>query len=224
MGPFVTALIPTGNRQHLIPLAISCALSQTYPNFEVLIVDDGIESTPVPEDPRLRYVRLNSRLLHGAKLNASVQHAQGEILMHFDDDDWSAPGRMQDQVDLLLSSGKQLVGYHEFLIWNTRDRSVFAYRVPSSPFCPGASQAYFRTWWENHKFRETQTGCDCVFSREACEAGQAASKDGKEMLVVRHHGHNTWSPQLGCPRWPQVSQEKLPPAFLAAIKKYSRGD
>jgi glycosyltransferase involved in cell wall biosynthesis len=211
----------------LIPLAISCALSQHYPDFEVLVVDDGVRPTPVPDNPRLRYVRLpraNPRLFLGAKLNASIPYAHGEIIMHFDDDDWYAPGRMRDQVKLLLSSGKQVVGYHEFVMWHVGNGPGQPYRFRAQqPFSSGATQAYFRSWWEGHKFpEEVKLGCDTEFSNVAREAGQLVSKTGKGMIVVRQHGDNTWTPALASPQWPKTLWKDLPPAFLAAIKHFNK--
>lgn len=220
MEPFVTALVSTGNRQHLAPLAISCALSQTYSNFEVLVVDDGTDPTPVPVDSRLRYIRLpqrTPRLLIGGKINASVPLAQGDIIMQFDDDDWYAPTRMQDQVDLLLSSGKQVVGYHEFLFYHTIYKQAYRFRFPSPPWASGATQAYYKSWWMTHKFHVV-TGCDTAFCVMARQANQLASKPSNGMLVARHHGANTWFPQLGSRQWPLVDRTELPKAFLEAIE------
>jgi hypothetical protein len=227
--PFITALIPTGNRQHLIPLAISCALSQTYPNFEILIVDDGIVPTKITiKDSRLRYIGPSElspwpewtlRLPLGAKINESIAFAKGEIIMHFDDDDWYAPGRMQDQVDLLLSSGKHVTGYNDFFIWPMHFKPpVLPYRQTTPNLCTGATQAYYLSWWETHKFEETKTGFDCVFSNTARKENQLALKSGIDMFVARQHGHNSWVPTLGAWKWPKGRLDELPVAFLETTK------
>lgn len=61
-APLVTVLLPTYNRAHLLPKAINSVINQTYPHFELIIVDDGsTNDTPnvvkAFHDKRIRYVR-----------------------------------------------------------------------------------------------------------------------------------------------------------------------
>ena len=56
-----------------MPRAIDCFLNQDYANRELIVIDDGtdpIEDVLLP-DPRLRWVRLESRQTIGAKRNAA---------------------------------------------------------------------------------------------------------------------------------------------------------
>ena len=40
-APLVSILLPTYNRAHLLPRAVDSVLGQTYPNWELLIWNDG---------------------------------------------------------------------------------------------------------------------------------------------------------------------------------------
>jgi teichuronic acid biosynthesis glycosyltransferase TuaG len=58
--PLVSVIVPTYNREHYITKAITSITSQSYTNWELLIIDDG--STDTTEtiiktytDPRIRY-------------------------------------------------------------------------------------------------------------------------------------------------------------------------
>lgn len=56
----ISAIMPTYNRRHLVPLALHCFLAQDWPEKELLVVDDGPD---VLQDlfagiPGVRYVRL----------------------------------------------------------------------------------------------------------------------------------------------------------------------
>jgi len=87
----VSVVIPTYERGEILSEAISMALAQDYPDFEVIVVDQSrelaesvkklIESAP----PRLRYLRLSTPNLPGAR-NAGVRAAKGEIISFIDDD------------------------------------------------------------------------------------------------------------------------------------------
>jgi glycosyltransferase involved in cell wall biosynthesis len=96
--------MPTANRRHYVPQAIRYFLAQDYPNRELVILDDGPESVAdlVPDDPQVRYVRLAGKRTLGAKRNECVKHARGDLIMHWDDDDWMASHRISYQVEAML--------------------------------------------------------------------------------------------------------------------------
>ncbi len=59
----VSVVLPVWNQTDLLPHSVRGVLAQTYPNFELIIVDDGsdqdLSSTPAPwaDDPRVRLIR-----------------------------------------------------------------------------------------------------------------------------------------------------------------------
>src|SRR5262249_6596674 len=98
--PLVSCVMPTADRRLFVPHAIRYFQSQDYGNKELVIVDDGAESIAdlVPEDPCIRYVRLTGQRPLGTKRNECVEACRGELIMHWDDDDWMAPHRITYQV------------------------------------------------------------------------------------------------------------------------------
>jgi len=96
--PLVSCIMPTHDRRPFVGRAIEHFLRQDYPHRELIIVDDGADAVRdlVPdlgsETPRIRYLRLESRRTLGAKRNLAGREAQGEVIVHWDDDDWMAPG------------------------------------------------------------------------------------------------------------------------------------
>src|SRR5262249_55794825 len=104
--PLVSCIMPTYNRRRFIPQAIRNFLRQNYSNLELVIVDDGAESATdcMPADPCIRYFHLDRKLTIGAKRNIACTHARGDLIAHWDDDDWYASSRIRTQVDALHKS------------------------------------------------------------------------------------------------------------------------
>ncbi len=118
--PKVSVIIITYNRAHLLKTAMQTVFDQTFEDFELLIIDDA--STDDTEntvksfhDPRVRYVKHAQNQREGGARNTGMQHAEGEYIAFFDDDDEWLPNKLQLQVDLL--DAKAEVGFvHSALI------------------------------------------------------------------------------------------------------------
>lgn len=107
MPPHVSVIIPTYNRAHLIGATIASVLEQTYSDFEVIVVDDG--STDQTElvisrisDSRLRYVRQPNCGRSKAR-NHGLSLARGKYITFLDSDDLYLPGKIELQVNYLVS-------------------------------------------------------------------------------------------------------------------------
>ena len=90
--PRVSLIIPAYNEGRRVLRAIKAALEQDYPNFEVIVVDDGSEDDTYEiassvNDPRLRVVREEHRGKAGA-MNAGLKLASGEIIAVTDADSY----------------------------------------------------------------------------------------------------------------------------------------
>ena len=103
MPPAVTVLMAVYNGADYLQEAIDSVLSQTFANFELLIVDDGsIDATPEIlkncRDVRLRVIRFAENKGLVAALNAGVDEARAELIARMDGDDVCEPERLQRQV------------------------------------------------------------------------------------------------------------------------------
>lgn len=92
-SPLVTIGIPTYNRfDGYFPRALEAALTQDYPNLEIVVSDnastDGTEAFMRGlDDPRVRYVRHPSNIGAHANFNACLENATGDYFLLFHDDD-----------------------------------------------------------------------------------------------------------------------------------------
>lgn len=96
--PFFSVIIPCYNRGHLIAETIYSVLTQTEPDFEIIIIDDG--STDNTEevihnisDPRLQYY-YQENAERGAARNKGVRESRGRYITFLDSDDRFFPNHL----------------------------------------------------------------------------------------------------------------------------------
>lgn len=116
--PFVTVVLPVFNRVQVVARAIESVLGQSFPDFELIVVDDG--SWDGTEkllaryvDPRLRILPLPQNGGACAARNAGIEAARGEIVCFLDSDDVYLPTKLEHvvarfnaepELDLLVDS------------------------------------------------------------------------------------------------------------------------
>ena len=193
-GLKVSVICPTYNRKKYLPGAVACFLSQTYANSEMVILDDSEESSAdcIPNNPRVRYIRLRGgqRITTGEKRNICCELSTGEIIVHFDDDDWQAPTRIADQVEQLEKSKKQVLSYYNILYWNEDTQQV--YRCWPKIMCAphGATFCFRKEFWEKNKFFPELGGEDTNFGFAAMKLKQMLYVDAAQQMVLRARHEN----------------------------------
>src|SRR3990170_7611608 len=100
----VTVVIPAYNMASFLPEAIESVLSQTYHDFELLIVDDGsTDETPrilAGFGDRIRVVRQENRG-GAAALNTGIRSAQGDWIAWLSAYDAWEPTKLESQIRAL---------------------------------------------------------------------------------------------------------------------------
>ena len=96
----------------LSPSPSSCSSTRITPIASLIVVDDGDDAVGdlCQGVPRVRYFRLPKRLSIGAKRNLACEHAAGDIVAHWDDDDWYARNRLRYQVAAILAGEADITG------------------------------------------------------------------------------------------------------------------
>jgi len=109
--PKVSVIIPTYNRAHLLKIAVASVLSQYFVDLEVLIVDDGSEDGTADvcagfaaRDMRVRYIVQQNKGPNAAR-NAGIRIARGEFIAFLDSDDYWAPIKLLEQLELFGDNG-----------------------------------------------------------------------------------------------------------------------
>lgn len=112
--PLVSVVIPTFNQPSMLCEAVDSVLAQTYPQFEIVVVDDGsAPETRRRMDPyvaagRLRYLWQENRRQAAAR-NAGIRASRGELIAFLDHDDLWHPRKLELQVPLFADSQVALV-------------------------------------------------------------------------------------------------------------------
>lgn len=104
MVPRVSVVIPTYNRWPMVGEAIESVLGQTYPSFELIIVDDGSTDETVARlnkyHSRLRLISQGRKGVSAAR-NAGARGARGDLLAFLDSDDLWRPKKLAFQADFM---------------------------------------------------------------------------------------------------------------------------
>ncbi len=108
--PMVSVVMPTYNRADLLPLSIESILSQTYSDFEFIIVDDGstdeswrLLKSYAQKDKRIRLYKNKKNRGISYSRNRGNDAARGKYIMLMDSDDISLPKRMEKHVAFMES-------------------------------------------------------------------------------------------------------------------------
>ncbi|WP_298903220.1 glycosyltransferase family 2 protein [uncultured Psychroserpens sp.] len=110
MSTLVSIIIPTYNRAHLIEDTLNSIGSQSYVNWECIVVDDGstdhteqLLNTYIEKDRRFKFYKRPETKPKGANAcrNFGFEMSKGDYINWFDSDDIMEPNKLEVQVDLL---------------------------------------------------------------------------------------------------------------------------
>lgn len=198
--PLVSCIMPTYERRRYIPQALQSFLQQDYPNRELIIVDDGKDAIGdlVEKIPNVRYFRV-ARTSIGAKRNLACKHAAGEIIAHWDDDDWYSPDRLRYQVMPIIAGKADLTGLENAFVlelpggefWTTAPalhQRLFVGNVH------GGTLVYRRELWsQGLRYPEINLAEDAwLLMRSARQGKRLVRLSNPGVFVYVRHGSNAW--------------------------------
>jgi glycosyltransferase involved in cell wall biosynthesis len=150
--PLVTALINTYNYARYLPFAINSVLNQSYPNIEIIVVDDG--STDHTREilaeyaDQVRTIRSENGG-QGQTFNLGIPKARGQLLMLLDADDEWLPEKVERMVEFSELRPKAVMLYHRFQ--NVDDAgNELGYPEPSTLINGNYRARYIKSggsWW-----------------------------------------------------------------------------
>ena len=104
--PLVSVITPTFNRERTITQAVESVLAQSYPNWELIIIDDGSRDSTREklagylDDSRIQY-HFQENQGQSIARNLALHYARGELVCFLDSDDLWVPEKLERQVALM---------------------------------------------------------------------------------------------------------------------------
>lgn len=109
--PLVSIVTPSYNSSMLIPETIQSVLSQTFTNWEMIIVDDYSEDNSVEviqsfidNDPRIKIIKLTENSGAAIARNKAIESARGRFIAFLDSDDLWNSKKLEKQVSFMIDN------------------------------------------------------------------------------------------------------------------------
>ncbi len=128
-GPFFSIIVPTYNNERELETCVDSILAQSYPDFELIIVDDGsTDATPnicdayAEKDDRVRIIHKKNQGVAAAR-NDGLFCAAGKYIYYADADDWIEQGLLQEAISVLAKPEPPdmfIFGYTRLLVSGER--------------------------------------------------------------------------------------------------------
>ena len=222
--PTVSIIMPTNSRPEFVEHAIDSISRQDYPKGllkEVVIVDDspfhlrvpglqlGSQRSPKTKDMNVVYVVLETPMSIGAKRNIALRYATGDVVSHFDDDDFYSPQRLQHQIQPIANGQADITLLeHQFTYFMSPDKLHQADKTWGPHF---GTLTYKRALFSPAgnqdqpgmgaaiQYPDNSEGEDWTFAQLAVEKGASIQVldsiiPGSDIPIFTcvRHGSNTW--------------------------------
>lgn len=118
-NPLVSVIVPTYNRAYCLGRAIKSVIDQTYPHWEMIIVDNHSadntdELIAIFDEPKINLIKIHNKGVIAASRNNGLHASHGKYVAFLDSDDWWLPKKLEKSVQA-LESGADLV-YHDLFL------------------------------------------------------------------------------------------------------------
>ena len=207
MNKSVSIITPTyDQRTDFLQFIARGICKQTYTNIKEWVIVDGTkkEYSPLPETikkieklkniPKIVYIPNDPKRKNtvGNLRNIAKNKASGDILIHFDDDDFYPECRIKHAVEQLNRTGKEIAGNSDLYMYDVHFKTLYQFRSFGPNHILGGTMAYTKNYANKHTFDEEVTHAEeGSFTNRFKEP--AAVLDAKKSIIASSHGINTYS-------------------------------
>lgn len=135
--PLFSVVIPTYNRATFIVATIQSVLEQTYPHYEIIVVDNcSTDNTDAVLQPfisadQIRYIKHEQNYERARSRNTGMNAARGDFVTFLDSDDFMYPQNLADAADF-IGTHPDVKCFHNLFELIDADRNViYRYKFPS---------------------------------------------------------------------------------------------
>lgn len=164
------------------------------------------------EDPRIRLVEVpaaGQSMTIGARRNWGCTKAAGNIIAHWDDDDFSAPARIEHQVRLMVENDRLVSGFNEMQFVDFESGEIWLYRGGDRRVL-GTSLVYAREFWKRSTFPDMQEAEEQKFYAEALNRRELHISSGVGFMEASIHADNTSKRALWAPNFTRTGLTRKP--------------
>lgn len=194
--PRVSCLMVTANRKEIAKRSVACFKKQSYPNKELVILDDGTQDyTPIlagipTEDVLYHKISKKEGQHLGQLRNISLDIARGDVMAQWDDDDWYHPNRLTIQVSQLNDSVQACTLSKTMMHVNSDEYREFPFLGGLKGGVPGTIVHYRN---DDIRYPNIRKAEDTDYLHEWMKLGYTKLADEYAYLFLRaFHGSNTW--------------------------------
>ena len=213
MNELVSVVLPVRNGERTIRQAIESVLNQTYPHFELIVVDNSDDSTPEIvksyHDKRLKYFRQKSKGSVNGYNEALDEYVSGEFVTFIHHDDIYRPSKLYDQIRMFDKFSDVDVVYHDIDFVDNdlklirfrghedfyhRNQDLLAgmmigYGISNVGMCIMVRRDFIERQHLRYSL-ETIYGCDHTYVFDLIDAGAVFKHVKKSLLLYRIHEDN----------------------------------
>ena len=135
--PFFSVVIPTYNRAAFIKPTLQSVLSQTYPNFEIIVVDNcSTDNTDQVLDSfiragQIKFIKHEQNFERARSRNTGMKAARGDFLTLLDSDDYMYPNNLADAAKYARTHPDIKCFHNLFEFVNSGGKVLRRYPMPS---------------------------------------------------------------------------------------------
>ena len=107
MNELVSVIMPSYNTEKFVEMSINSVITQTYKNWELIIIDDySTDNTdnviyPLLNDNRIKYFKNSKNLGAAISRNLGLREAKGKWIAFLDSDDLLLPDKLEKQIQFM---------------------------------------------------------------------------------------------------------------------------